>query len=164
MSGSGAAYSASIAAWPSAQVVAARNRGRTVLRSTQRFAWRMLPRDFPPVTTVQRYLYAWRDSGLSSTINHLLLMAVRLASGREASPTAGRNRQPSFDSPPSSKSSASAASIKAPRSDPRRAPAVFGVKLRSGSNWAKLAHKVTPRLGSHIIGDYSEPSRGRVGR
>jgi CelD/BcsL family acetyltransferase involved in cellulose biosynthesis len=73
MSGSGAAYSASIAAWPSAQVVAARNRGRTVLRSTQRFAWRMLPRDFPPVTTVQRYLYAWRDSGVSSTINHLLL-------------------------------------------------------------------------------------------
>ena len=32
MSGSGAAYSASIAAWPSAQVVAARNRGQTVLR------------------------------------------------------------------------------------------------------------------------------------
>jgi hypothetical protein len=91
MSGSGAAYSASIAAWPSAQVVAARNRGRTVLRSTQRFAWRMLPRDFPPVTTAQRYLYAWRDSGLSSTINHLLLM-VRLASGRVILLEITRNR------------------------------------------------------------------------
>ena len=51
--------------------------------------WRMLPRDFPPVTTVQRYFYVWRDSGLWSTINHLLLMAVRLAAGREASPSAG---------------------------------------------------------------------------
>lgn len=58
-----------------------------VLRSGQ--PWRMLPRDLPPVSTVQRYFYAWRDGGLWSTINHLLLMAVRLADGREASPSAG---------------------------------------------------------------------------
>ena len=58
-----------------------------VLRSG--LPWRMLPRDFPPVSTVQRYFYAWRDSSLWSTINHLLLMAVRLADGREASPSAG---------------------------------------------------------------------------
>ena len=58
-----------------------------VLRSG--LPWRMLPRDFPPVSTVQRYFYAWRDSGLWSTINHLLLMLVRLAAGREASPSAG---------------------------------------------------------------------------
>lgn len=58
-----------------------------VLRSGQ--PWRMLPRDFPPVSTVQRYFYAWRDGELWSTINHLLLMAVRLAAGREASPSAG---------------------------------------------------------------------------
>lgn len=58
-----------------------------VLRSGQ--PWRMLPRDFPPVSTVQRYFYAWRDSELWSTINHLLLMDVRLAVGREASPSAG---------------------------------------------------------------------------
>ena len=70
-----------------------------VLRSG--LPWRMLPRDFPPVTTVQRYLYAWRDSGLWSTINHLLLMAVRLASGREASPTAGvTDSHPSTPRPP----------------------------------------------------------------
>ena len=25
--------------------------------------WRMLPRGFPPATTVQRYFYAWRDCG-----------------------------------------------------------------------------------------------------
>jgi putative transposase len=58
-----------------------------VLRSG--LPWRMLPRDFPPVSTVQRYFYTWRDSGLWRTINHLLLMLVRLAAGREASPSAG---------------------------------------------------------------------------
>jgi len=52
-------------------------------------AWRMLPKDFPPVSTVQRYFYAWRDSGFWNTINQLLLMSVRQAAGREASPSAG---------------------------------------------------------------------------
>ena len=51
--------------------------------------WRMLPKDFPPVSTVQRYFYAWRDAGLWNAVNHLLLMAVRVADGREASPSAG---------------------------------------------------------------------------
>src|SRR5258708_32218937 len=51
--------------------------------------WRMLPKDFPPVSTVQRYFYAWRDSGLWATINHTFLMTLRLAEGREASPSAG---------------------------------------------------------------------------
>lgn len=58
-----------------------------ILRSGQ--PWRMLPGDFPPMTTVQGYFYAWRDSGVWSTINHLLLMACREAVGREASPSAG---------------------------------------------------------------------------
>jgi putative transposase len=58
-----------------------------VLRSG--LPWRMLPRDLPPASTVQRYFYAWRDSGLWRAINHRLLMAVRLAAGREASPSAG---------------------------------------------------------------------------
>ena len=58
-----------------------------ILRSGQ--PWRMLPGDFPPVTTVQRYFYAWRDCGLWSTINHLLLMDCRDAVGRIASPSAG---------------------------------------------------------------------------
>ena len=51
--------------------------------------WRMLPKEFPPVSTVQRYFYAWRDSGFWNTINHLMLMSVRLVAGREASPSAG---------------------------------------------------------------------------
>jgi transposase len=51
--------------------------------------WRMLPKEFPPFTTVQRYFYTWRDNGTWKAINHILLMAVREAAGREASPTAG---------------------------------------------------------------------------
>lgn len=51
--------------------------------------WRLLPKDFPPYTTVQGYFYAWRDDGLWHTINHHLVMAAREAEGREASPTAG---------------------------------------------------------------------------
>ena len=51
--------------------------------------WRMLPKDFPPVSTVQGYFYAWRDARLWTTINHALVMAAREAAGCEASPTAG---------------------------------------------------------------------------
>lgn len=52
--------------------------------------WRMLPRgEFPPMTTVQHYFYLWRDSGLWQSLNHTLLMEVREAMGRDASPSAG---------------------------------------------------------------------------
>jgi len=51
--------------------------------------WSMLPKDFPPSSTVQRYFYDWRDSGLLQTINHMLVMAARELEGREASPSAG---------------------------------------------------------------------------
>lgn len=51
--------------------------------------WRMLPKDFPPYTTVQRYFYPWRDDGRWQQINHVLLMRAREAAGREASPSAG---------------------------------------------------------------------------
>ena len=51
--------------------------------------WRMLPKDFPPYATVQRYFYDWRNRGIWQAINHVLLMEVREAAGREASPTAG---------------------------------------------------------------------------
>ena len=51
--------------------------------------WRMLPKDFPPRSTVQRYFYAWREDGTWRWINHHLLMHARLAGGREASPSAG---------------------------------------------------------------------------
>ncbi|WP_037456339.1 IS5 family transposase [Sphingobium chlorophenolicum] len=51
--------------------------------------WRMLPPCFPPVSTVRRWFYLWRDNGLWQAINHGLLMLVREAQGREASPSAG---------------------------------------------------------------------------
>jgi putative transposase len=49
----------------------------------------MLPKDFPPVSTVRGYFYAWRDAGLWQTINHLLVASTRELEGREASPSAG---------------------------------------------------------------------------
>lgn len=51
--------------------------------------WALLPRDFPPFTTVQYHFYRMRDSGLLDAINAVLLVGVRVAEGREAEPTAG---------------------------------------------------------------------------
>ena len=51
--------------------------------------WRMLPKDFPPTSTVQRCFHDWRDSGLWQTIRFSLAMATREPEGREAQPTAG---------------------------------------------------------------------------
>ena len=51
--------------------------------------WRLLPKEFPPRSTVQRYFYAWRDDATWQRINHCLVMAAREADGREASPSAG---------------------------------------------------------------------------
>ena len=51
--------------------------------------WRLLPKDFPPFTTVQHYFYRWRTTGLWLTINKELVMLARAAEGREASPSAG---------------------------------------------------------------------------
>ncbi|WP_395336810.1 IS5 family transposase [Novosphingobium sp. BL-8H] len=52
-------------------------------------AWRLLPKCFPPVSTVRRYFYAWRDAGLFDAINTVLVMNLREIEGREASPSAG---------------------------------------------------------------------------
>jgi len=51
-------------------------------------AWRLLPSDLPPKSTVFRWFSLRRDTGLFETINHLLVMADRERVGREASPTA----------------------------------------------------------------------------
>lgn len=51
--------------------------------------WRMLPKDLPPPSTVQRYFYDWRDSGLWRTISNHLVMDTREMEGRAASPSAG---------------------------------------------------------------------------
>lgn len=51
--------------------------------------WRMLPNDFPPPSTVQRYFYDWRDSGVWDRINYCLVAEARELEDREASPSAG---------------------------------------------------------------------------
>ena len=52
-------------------------------------AWRLLPKCFPPVSTVRRWFYLWRDNRLWLSLNHVLLLIGREAVGREASPSAG---------------------------------------------------------------------------
>ena len=51
--------------------------------------WRMLPREFPPRSTVYGYFRRFWQEGIWSTIQTTLLMAAREQAGREASPTAG---------------------------------------------------------------------------
>ena len=51
--------------------------------------WRMLPKDFPPRTTVQRYFYGWRDGGLLLAMRFHLTLETRELEGRQAQPTAG---------------------------------------------------------------------------
>ena len=52
-------------------------------------AWRLLPKDFPPFSTVQKYFYRWRDEGRLRAINNELVMVAREREGKEASPSAG---------------------------------------------------------------------------
>ena len=56
--------------------------------------WRMLPKEFPPRSTVQRYFYAWRDDATWRRINHHLLMAVREGRGARGQPVRRGDRQP----------------------------------------------------------------------
>jgi transposase len=51
--------------------------------------WRLLPKDFPPYSTVRHYFYDWRDSGLIVAINEALTVASRLAAGRNETASAG---------------------------------------------------------------------------
>lgn len=50
--------------------------------------WRMLPKDFPPMTTVHGWFPRFRREGLFETINHHLVMLDRERVGGQASPSA----------------------------------------------------------------------------
>jgi transposase len=52
-------------------------------------AWRMLPNDFPSVSTVRYYFYGWRDNGLFEVINHTLVATAREVHDKNPGPTAG---------------------------------------------------------------------------
>jgi len=51
--------------------------------------WRMLPKDYPPWQTVYYYFAQWRDNGTWERINQILREHVRIAAGREPTPSAG---------------------------------------------------------------------------
>ena len=70
-------------AWPMREIV---NAIFYVLRAG--CAWRMLPKDFPPMTTVYGWFLRFRRDGVFETLNHHLVMLDREQEGREASPTA----------------------------------------------------------------------------
>jgi len=69
--------------WPRREIV---NAIVYVLRGG--IAWRLLPTDLPPKSTVFRWFALWRDRGVFEAMNHLLVIADRERVGREASPSA----------------------------------------------------------------------------
>lgn len=50
--------------------------------------WRALPSDFPPHSTVMKYFYGWRDSGVFDRMMDGLRNLARAEAGRQAEPTA----------------------------------------------------------------------------
>jgi putative transposase len=50
--------------------------------------WRALPHDFPPWKTVYHYFSTWRADGTWEAIHDALREEVRVAVGREATPSA----------------------------------------------------------------------------
>ncbi len=59
---------------------------RYVLRSGG--AWRLMPHEFPPWQTVYHYFRLWRDDGTWERINAALRERVRVAAGRDPTPSA----------------------------------------------------------------------------
>lgn len=51
--------------------------------------WRMLPKDFAPLSTVQGYFYRWRNDGTLNVMNFALVQAARELEGKEPCPSAG---------------------------------------------------------------------------
>lgn len=51
--------------------------------------WRMLPKDFAPLSTVQGYFYPWRDDGTLNVMNLALVPAARVLEDKEPCPSAG---------------------------------------------------------------------------
>ena len=51
-------------------------------------AWNLLPKDFPPYSTVFYYFNNWRKNGSWQLLNDTLRVQLRVASGKEPEPTA----------------------------------------------------------------------------
>jgi putative transposase len=52
-------------------------------------SWRMLPKDFPPYTTVYEYYSRWRKDGTLTRLHDALRRQVRKEAGRDPEPSAG---------------------------------------------------------------------------
>jgi putative transposase len=52
-------------------------------------SWRMLPKTFPPYTTVYEYYRRWRKDGTVLRIHDALRRQVRVEAGRDPEPSAG---------------------------------------------------------------------------
>jgi putative transposase len=52
------------------------------------YAWRYLPREYPPWQTAYTTLRQWRLQGVWQRIHEALRQAVRLQAGRQAAPSA----------------------------------------------------------------------------
>ena len=70
--------------YPRREVV---NAIRYVLRTG--CAWRMLPHDLPPWRTAFHYFRTWRRDGTLERVHESLRDQVRVAAGRDVSPSAG---------------------------------------------------------------------------
>ena len=57
-------------------------------------AWKYLPHDFPPHTTVYYYYAAWRDEGIFAQLNYDLTGLARVKAGRDAAAHRRRHRHP----------------------------------------------------------------------
>ncbi len=51
--------------------------------------WRMLPRDLPPWQTVYNYFEGWKRDGTWASLVRVLRQQVRVAAGRQPTPSAG---------------------------------------------------------------------------
>jgi len=68
--------------WPTREII---NGVLYLLRTSCQ--WRMLPHDLPPWQTVYYHFNKWRTSGIWAKINHQLREEVRVAAGREKTPS-----------------------------------------------------------------------------
>src|SRR6266481_9553305 len=107
--------------------------------------WRMLPKEFPPFTTVQYYFYRWRNEGTWLSINHALVMLARELEAREASPSAGVIDSQSVKSRPSPSSATGSSKSSGAAMPPRASSSCPGDGSSSAPSPGSTATVVSPR-------------------